>query len=194
MSVKKGWAWLSIRPGYICGGLLLFFCVVLAAGCLSSFSGPGNASLSPSSSMVSVSPVSQASGQCPQETAAGNVTNASEIIFDPTPGHVFGDTITFSGTTNLAAGETLSLKILSTEFTPCAKGTGPSDLVSACSGGYFDTVIIQPGNCGVNTWTWMVDTSQHGFQPNHQYILTASGRSGQVQNSTLFEILNSTEK
>ena len=156
----------------LCGSMMILVCIMVSAGCTSH----------------SVS----SADQCPQKTAAGNVTNASEILFDPVPDHALGDTITFSGTTDLAAGENLSLNIISTDFTPCAKGTGSSDLVTPCGGGYSGTVAIRSGTCGANTWSWMVDTSEHGFQPGQQYLLIASGSAGRVQNSTLFTLLNAT--
>lgn len=182
----------------LCGSMMILVCIMVSAGCTSPWltrdNSPGNTSVPSVSSTAHTSPSASSADQCPQKTAAGNATNASEILFDPVPDHALGDTITFSGTTDLAAGENLSLNIVSTDFTPCAKGTGSSDLVTPCGGGYSGTVTIRPGTCGANTWSWMVDTSEHGFQPGQQYLLIASGSAGRVQNSTLFTILSSEQK
>jgi hypothetical protein len=139
--------------------------------------------------MATMSPVSQAPGQCPQETSAGNIMTSPEIAISLVPDHALGDNVTFNGTTNLAVGEPLLLKVSSTEFTPCPKGVVSSDSVDSCSNGYTGTILVSQGNCGVNTWAWSVDTSQHGFQPGYQYLIVVSGRNGQVQNATLFNIL-----
>jgi hypothetical protein len=193
MSVKKSRVCVAIRSGQIRGGIILILCVILAAGCISSSPDQETASLSPSSS-VAISPISQALGHCPHDTAAGNVTTEPEIAINPLPDHALGDNVTFTGTTNLAVGEPLLLKVSSTEFTPCPKGVVSSDSVDPCSNGFTGTVSVSSGNCNVNSWVWSVDTSQHGFQPGYQYLLVVSGRNGQVQNATLFNILTPSKK
>jgi hypothetical protein len=39
-------------------------------------------------------------------------------------------------------------------------------------------------------WSWTVDTSQHGFQPGSQYLLIVTGRRDQVENTTLFTLVD----
>lgn len=136
-------------------------------------------------------PVPPAITKCPQQTPAGNLTNAPEIAIDPVPDHALGDIITFTGTTNLAAGEPLVLEIYSAEFVPCPKGPSLTDSVNPCGDGFAGNISVSQGKCGLNTWAWSVDTSQHGFQPGGQYLLSVSGRNGEIQNSALFNITGS---
>lgn len=145
----------------------------------------------PAVSPDTTGPVTPAITVCTQKTPAGNHTNAPEIAIIPVPDHALGDIITFTGTTNLAAGEPLVLKIYSAEFVPCPKVPSGLDSVSPCGGGFTGNVTVTPGNCGINTWSWAVDTSQHGFQPGGQYILWVNGRDGGVQNSAIFNITDS---
>jgi hypothetical protein len=136
-------------------------------------------------------PVTPAITVCPQQTPAGNLTNAPEIAIDPVPDHALGENITFTGTTNLAAGEPLVLKIDSGEFVPCPKVPSGSDSVNPCGGGFAGNVSVTVGNCGINTWSWSVDTSQHGFQAGGRYLLSVSGRNGGVEKHTFFNITGS---
>jgi hypothetical protein len=136
-------------------------------------------------------PVTPAITVCPQKTPAGNLANAPEIAINPVPDHALGDLIDFTGTANLAAGEPLVLKIYSAEFVPCPKVPSGLDSVSPCGGGFTGNVTVTLGNCGINTWSWPVDTSQHGFQPGGQYLLWVNGRDGGVQDSAIFNITGS---
>jgi hypothetical protein len=132
--------------------------------------------------------------QAIQETGAEHVANitltikAPEIEIDPMPDHTIGDIISFGGTTNLHPGENLSLGIMSAEFIPCPKMVEISDGVCTCCGGLETTIAVSPGNCGNNTWSWSVNTSQHNFQPDSAYVLFATGRTAQA--SVLFNILD----
>jgi len=182
--------------GLLCAGMIILLCVLLTAGCLSSAPGQGlslgNTSPIAIPPFLSASPVLPGSTPCPLTTGAGNVSNVPIITIDPVADHAAGDWITFTGTTNLAAGENLSLAVMSSDFHPCAKTETPpsDDLVDPCSGGVTATVAVSPGNCGANTWSWTVDTSQHGFQPGSQYLLIVTGRQDQAVNTTLFTLLD----
>jgi len=145
----------------------------------------------PAVSPDTTGPVTPAITVCPQKTPTGNLANASEIVIDPVPDHALGDIITFTGTTNLAVGEPLVLKIYSAEFVPCPKGPSLPDSVNPCGEGFTGNVTVTLGNCGINTWSWPVDTSQHGFQPGGQYLLWVNGRDGGVQDSAIFNITGS---
>ncbi len=124
--------------------------------------------------------------------SVGNITllvKDPEITIDPIPHHYIGDTITIEGTTNLAPGEMITLGIYSAEFIPCPKSSVYcSDSVGLCCGGISDTIAVAPGNCGINTWSWVVNTSQHGFRPGHPYIFDVTGRNRVVENSSLFTV------
>jgi hypothetical protein len=111
------------------------------------------------------------------------------IAIDPTPHHYLGDTITFQGRTNLAPGETITTAVYSAEFAPCPKSFGNCrDNVTPCCGGYSDIVSVLAGTCGINTWSWDVRTAEHGFRPDGEYLITASGRNSAVENTSLFTV------
>jgi len=145
----------------------------------------------PAVSPDTTGPVPPAITVCPQQTSAGNLTNVPEIAIDPVPDHALGEIVTFTGTTNLAAGEPLVLKIDSAEFVPCPKGPSLPDSVNPCGEGFAGNLSVTMGNCGINIWSWSVDTSQHGFRPGGQYLLSVSGRNGGIHNSALFNITGS---
>ncbi|WP_048068456.1 hypothetical protein [Methanoregula boonei] len=182
--------------GPLCAVILILLCVVLACGCITPSSGqnslPGNASTLAVPLSLPASLELPDSTPCPLMSGSGNVSNVPIITIDPVANHAAGDWITFTGTTNMAAGENLSLTVMSSNFQPCAKTeTPPSyDSVNPCSGGVAATVAVSPGRCGANMWSWTVDTSQHGFQPGSQYLLIVTGRRDQVENTTLFTLVD----
>jgi len=172
-------------------GILLFLVLAYATMIMWNAANPLPEITKQAFSPDSTGAVTPAITVCPQQTPSGNHANVPEIAIDPVPNHALGDIITFTGTTNLAEGELLELKINSAEFVPCPKGLFLPDSVNPCGEGFAGTVSVRWGNCGVNTWSWSVDTSQHGFQPGGQYILVTNGGNGQVQNYTLFNITGS---
>jgi hypothetical protein len=115
------------------------------------------------------------------------VVKNPEIIINPVPHHYVGDTITFDGTTNLPPGEMIVLGVYSIDFTMCPK-MQCSESVHYCCGGIQTTIAVIPGNCDINTWSWDVNTSQHGFQPDHHYAVSASGRERLVENTSVFTV------
>lgn len=111
------------------------------------------------------------------------------IAIDPVSHANLGDTVTFHGITNLPPGESVETAVYSGEFIPCPKSSGncPGN-VTPCCGGYSDFISVLAGTCGVNTWSWEVNTSQHGFRANGEYIVSASGRNGAVDNFSIFTV------
>jgi hypothetical protein len=107
--------------------------------------------------------------------------NGSFITIDPIPDHYLGDTITFSGTTNLPAGNNITLVIGTTAFHGCQKMV-PScnpDTVNAvcCTGdGFHRPVTIVPGSSGINTWLFTVKTSEYDFIPDLYEVRIVSGK------------------
>lgn len=117
--------------------------------------------------------------------------NGSFITIDPVPDHYLGETITFTGTTNLLAGENLSLIIRTTDFHGCQKTIYPCknpDTVNAicCMGGFTRTVTVIPGNNGINTWIFSVNTSDVDFMAG-SYVVNVG--SGMVYGNKIFTIL-----
>jgi hypothetical protein len=111
------------------------------------------------------------------------------IAIDPIPHHYLGDTLTFQGSTNLAPGETITTAVYSAEFAPCPKSTvNCQGNVTPCCGGYRDSVSVLAGTCGINTWLWDVSTAEHGFRPDGEYVISASGRNNAVENTSLFTV------
>ena len=78
---------------------------------------------------------------------------------------------TFSGTTNLAAFDEISVNIHTRDFHPCQKYPHPHDL--ACGKGFNEIVEIKEGTCGINTWSFNVNTSEYYFGPEW-YLLSVN--------------------
>jgi len=84
-----------------------------------------------------------------------------------------GETVTISGTTNLAPGNRLLV-----EVTPVAFGAGGA-------GGTSGTAVVQAGNGTANTWSFEANTT--GFQPG-EYIVTVDWVEGDATASTTFTV------
>ncbi|MGA2120541.1 MAG: hypothetical protein ABSG49_00705 [Methanoregula sp.] len=185
------------------GIFALTFLVVgalLAAGCTSSSPAPvtpaGNISVSTIlTPPVTINPptvtpnVTETVEQVTWNTSSENFTSCvpldirePEITIDPLPHHYVGDTFTIGGTTNLHPREMITAGIYATEFRPCSIGS--------CSGGISNTIAVVPGNCNINTWSWVIDTSQYGLRQGYPYVLDVKGRNGLVENSSLFSVWN----
>jgi len=146
---------------------LLVTGTLLAAGCMAppkpidSRENPGvpatTFSITPSLATTTSVPV-----QCQQEN------QSLYINISPIADHYPGDIITVEGTTNLEPGEPISLAIYEDYGGLCPKVPyGCEDSVRACCGGFLRTVVVIPGDCGINTWSWKgINTSQHGFRPD----------------------------
>jgi hypothetical protein len=84
-----------------------------------------------------------------------------------------GETVTISGTTNLAPGNRLLV-----EVTPVAFGAGGA-------GGTSGTAVVQAGNGTANTWSFEANTT--GFEPG-EYIVTVDWVEGDATASTTFTV------
>jgi hypothetical protein len=172
---------------------------VLVAGCTLSPSAPGiptgttAAPMTPTAPPLTVSPISitQIPGQipvdCNRTIPSGN--KKPFITINPVPHHYFGESIRFDGTTTLQPGESLETAVYSGEFSPCPKSIGNCrGNVTPCCGGYSATVFVLAGTCSINTWSWDVNTKEHGFRPDGLYIISAIGRNGAVENYSFFTV------
>jgi len=181
---------------------IFFFMVIvissiLVAGCTLSSPAPGV----PAGNMtVSTTPVAPLfviplittlapvplSEDCNRTSPPGN--GESFILINPISHHYIGDTITFDGVTSLPAGETISLVIIEAIYHSCPKSQiAIDDSVRHCHNGLRDTVVVRSGKCGINTWSWEVNTSQHDFVKDQGYFISASGEGDRsVENTSLF--------
>jgi hypothetical protein len=91
-----------------------------------------------------------------------------------------GDSFTITGSTNLAAGDTLMVEIVSSSFKPTQK------VQSGEFSGSAGTVQVMPGTNGYNRWSFDVDTST--FKPD-EYLVKVSGVTIDVTGSTTFTLL-----
>lgn len=84
-----------------------------------------------------------------------------------------GETVTISGTTNLAPGNRLLV-----EVTPVAFGAGGA-------GGTSGTAVVQAGNGTANTWSFEANTA--GFEPG-EYTVTVDWIEGDATTSSRFTV------
>ena len=118
-------------------------------------------------------------------TNTGNISispgNEMSLISPVNARYYVGDTVMVHGTTILAAGDPLLVEVVSSSFGPTPKTsnqafTGVSGVVSVVQG--------PPG--GLNTWSFSFSTD--GYNPD-TYIVTVSGLTVKVGDSTSFELL-----
>ena len=88
-----------------------------------------------------------------------------EIRIPPITEKNVGDTFSINGTTNLEAGDELTVEVLSSSFGPTPKE------ISGEFSGTAGTVKVVEGTYGINTWSFPVDTTT--FDPD-EYIVTVS--------------------
>jgi hypothetical protein len=101
-------------------------------------------------------------------------------LIDPIGEHFVGDKFTITGSTNLAAGDTLMIEIYSSSFKPTQKVQG-----SGFSGS-TGTIKVMPGTNGYNRWSFDIDAST--FRPD-EYLVKVSGITLEVTGSTTFTIV-----
>ena len=101
-------------------------------------------------------------------------------LIDPIGEHFVGDRFTITGSTNLAAGDTLMIEIYSSSFKPTQKVQG-----SGFSGS-TGTIKVMPGTNGYNRWSFDIDAST--FRPD-EYLVKVSGITLEVTGSTTFTIV-----
>ena len=107
------------------------------------------------------------------------VIDEPQLFIDPIGDKAAGSTFTISGTTNLAAGNTLNIDVTSAAFQP-----GQKTEASAFSGTGGSTVI-QKGD-GMNTWSFEVDGSSFKVD---QYIVTVESIDAGQTATTIFNVV-----
>jgi len=107
------------------------------------------------------------------------VIGEPQLFIDPIGDKAAGSTFTISGTTNLAAGNTLNIDVTSAAFQP-----GQKTEASAFSGTGGSTVI-QKGD-GMNTWSFEVDGSSFKVD---QYIVTVESIDAGQTATTIFNVV-----
>ncbi|MCM2465054.1 hypothetical protein [Methanoculleus oceani] len=90
------------------------------------------------------------------------------------------ETLTISGTTNLAPGNHLLVEVTPVGFEPTNK-SAPGG-----TGGTSGTAVVEEGNATANTWSFTVDTS--GFEPG-VYTVTVEWVEGDATASTTFTVV-----
>jgi len=88
-----------------------------------------------------------------------------------------GETVAIGGTTNLAPGNRLLIKV-----TPVGFGPGNASVQGGTSG----TAVVEEGNNTANTWSFDVDTT--GFEPG-EYSVTVEWVEGDATASTTFTVV-----
>ena len=111
------------------------------------------------------------------------------ITISPVSVHDIGDIITFNGTTNLPPGEIISLSIASASIIPCPKNSFCDERgsVRPCCGGINQEVAVKPAGCGITTWSWDVNTSQHQFYPD-TFLINAEDPDFSTSKVLFFDI------
>ena len=182
-------------------GIFFFIFIVissiLVAGCISPSSAPGIPAGNMTVSTTPVAPLSeiplittlapvQLSEDCNRTFPSDN--GEPFILINPISHYYIGDTISVDGVTSLPAGEKISLVIIEAIYHSCPKSQIADDnSVRYCHSGLRDTVVVRSGKCGINTWSWEVNTSQHDFVKDQGYFISASGEGDRfVENSSLF--------
>lgn len=91
-----------------------------------------------------------------------------------------GETVTIGGTTNLAPGNHLLVTVTPVGFGPTNKST------PAGPGGVSGVAVVERGEGGANTWSFVVDTT--GFEPG-EYSVAMEWVEGDATASTTFSVL-----
>ncbi len=104
---------------------------------------------------------------------------AQEMTVDEIGSVVAGETVTISGTTNIAPGNHLLITATPVAFGPTNK-SAPGG-----GGGASGTAIVQAGNETANTWSFAMNTT--GFAPG-EYSVTVDWVEGDATASTTFTV------
>lgn len=91
-----------------------------------------------------------------------------------------GETVTIGGTTNLAPGNHLLVTVTPVGFGPTNKST------PAGPGGVSGVAVVERGEEGANTWSFVVDTA--GFEPG-EYSVAVEWVEGGATASTTFSVV-----
>lgn len=154
---------------------------LIAAGCTTSPPGLLSAVKKPNFPATTIVPPATNAMESPVPTRYLLENESLFINFIPVPDTCLGYPVTFHGTTNLSAGDNITLGITTTAFHNCQKIVPPCnpDTVNAvcCTGGGFRRpVTIVPGNGGINTWRFTINTSEYDFIPDLYEVRIVSGK------------------
>ncbi|WP_292490022.1 hypothetical protein [Methanoculleus sp. 10] len=107
-------------------------------------------------------------------------TAAAEELTVNDPGNVTaGETVTISGTTNIAPGNRLAVTVAPVGFGPANKSA------PAGAAGTSGTVVVEAGNATANTWSFAANTA--GFEPG-EYSVAVEWVEGDASASTTFTV------
>lgn len=107
-------------------------------------------------------------------------TAAAEELTINDPGNVTaGETVTISGTTNVAPGNRLAVTVAPVGFGPANKSA------PAGAAGTSGTVVVEAGNATANTWSFAANTA--GFEPG-EYSVAVEWVEGDASASTTFTV------
>ncbi len=107
-------------------------------------------------------------------------TATAEELTVNDPGNVTaGETVTISGTTNIAPGNRLAVTVAPVGFGPANKSA------PAGAAGASGTAVVEVGNATANTWSFAANTT--GFQPG-EYTVTVEWVEGDASASTTFTV------
>jgi len=112
------------------------------------------------------------------------VVEEPQLFIDPISTKEAGSKFTITGTTNLAVGGTLVIDVTSAAFQPGAKTE------ASAFTGTGGSAIIEKGD-GMNKWSFEVDATT--FKPD-QYIVTVESIEARKTATTLFDMVEATEK
>ncbi|KAF5052589.1 hypothetical protein DSECCO2_407180 [anaerobic digester metagenome] len=105
------------------------------------------------------------------------VIEEPRILINPISNQTAGSVFAISGTTNLAAGDTLNVEVTSTAFQPGSK-TEASNFSSAAG-----TVTVQKGD-GANKWSFEVDATD--LRPDHYIVRVESIETATTATATFY--------
>lgn len=113
--------------------------------------------------------------------AAGacGIAAAQQMSIDKVGNVTVGETVTISGTTNIAPGNHLTVTVTPVGFAPTNK-SAPSG-----AAGTSGTVVVQKGNTTANNWSFEANTT--GFEPG-EYTVTVDWVEGDATASTTFTV------
>jgi len=104
-------------------------------------------------------------------------TAAAEELTINDPGNVTaGETVTISGTTNVAPGNRLAVTVAPVGFGPANKSP---------TAGAAGTAVVEAGNATANTWSFAANTT--GFEPG-EYSVAVEWVEGDASASTTFTV------
>jgi hypothetical protein len=152
--------------------LLLIVGILLCAGCISQPSAENRTSNASVSDLIITPALTPVQIPCPVQK-----NGTPWIAINPFSDHYVGEIFEINGTTNLGAGENISIDIIQSYFSP--KG---QDYFT----GFHHHSKIIGGDCGVNRWTILVNLSE--FIP-FEYFVYVSDPNQMINCSAVFRVI-----